>query len=187
MTHSEFSRAKALIILGIGSNLPSPIYGPPAAVCRAAIARLEAAGLHPVGVSRFYETAPMPASDQPWYVNAAVAVSTALEPRAALAACLVIEAEMGRVRGERNAARIVDLDLLAWNERIIDEPGLIVPHPRLTERAFALLPMADLAPDWRHPVSGESISNLIAKLPPNQQIRLLSTRQGLEFDPPDPI
>ena len=127
-----------------------------------------------MAVSRFYETAPVPASDQPWFVNVAVAVTTNLTPREALIACLAVEAALGRIRSVRNAARVIDIDILAWNDLVIESPDLTVPHPRLAERAFALLPLADIAPDWRHPVSGERVSELIAKLPGGQSIRPLA-------------
>jgi 2-amino-4-hydroxy-6-hydroxymethyldihydropteridine diphosphokinase len=160
-------------LIGLGSNLSSPAFGPPAAVVRAALARLDSAGLHVASTSRLYETAPIPASDQPWYVNAVAAVETGLTAREALAACMAIEAEFGRVRGVPNAARVLDLDVLAWDDQVIAEPDLLVPHPRLAERAFVLFPLADVAPAWRHPISRETVSKMIAKLPSNQQIRPL--------------
>jgi len=162
-----------LKLIGLGSNLSSPTLGPPAAVVRAALARLESAGLNVASASRLYETAPVPASDQPWYVNAVAAVETGLTAREALAACMAIEAEFGRIRGARNAARILDLDVLAWDDQVIAEPDLLVPHPRLAERAFVLLPLADVAPGWRHPGTGETMAEMLAKLPSDQQIRPL--------------
>ena len=162
-----------MIYLGIGSNLPSQAFGAPISNCRAAIAGLTRAGLAPAAISPFYETAPVPVSDQPWYVNCVVGVAeTALSPQAALATCLAVEAELGRVRSVRNAARTADIDLLDWHGRIIDEaPDLILPHTRMAERAFVLLPLAVIAPDWHHPVTGRGIAELIADLPAGQQIR----------------
>jgi 2-amino-4-hydroxy-6-hydroxymethyldihydropteridine diphosphokinase len=167
-----------MIYLGIGSNLPSEAFGTPEMNCRAAIARLGNAGLSAAAISPFYETAPVPVSDQPWYVNCVIGVAeTRLTPHQAMAACLTIEAELGRVRTVPNAARIADIDLIAWDDLVIDDPpGLIVPHPRMAGRAFVLRPLADLAPDWRHPASGIAIADLIAKLPPDQQIRPLKTK-----------
>jgi 2-amino-4-hydroxy-6-hydroxymethyldihydropteridine diphosphokinase len=165
-----------MIYLGIGSNLPSEAFGAPVMNCRAAIERLAAAGLAASVQSPYYETAPVPLSDQPWYVNCVVGIAkTRLSPRDALAACLGIEAELGRVRTVRNAARIADIDLVAWHDRVIDEPpDLIVPHPRMAGRAFVLRPLADIAPDWRHPVTGTAIADLIAGLPADQPIRPLN-------------
>lgn len=106
-------------------------------------------------------------------MNAVAQVRTGLSPDATLAALLRVEDRFGRIRGERNAPRWVDLDLLDYNSIIKsnEESGLaILPHPRLPVRAFVLLPLADLAPEWRHPVSGATIAALLAALPPGQQV-----------------
>ncbi len=163
-----------MIYLGIGSNLASEAFGAPIANCRAAIAKLAAAGLAVHAISQFYETAPVPVSDQPWYVNCVVAIKTGLSPRETLGACLGVEAALGRVRTIRNAARIVDIDLLAWHDLVVNETDLVIPHPRMHERAFVLLPLADIAPDWRHPALCVGIRDLIAQLPPDQMIRPLN-------------
>ena len=160
-----------MIYLGIGSNLPSTAYGSPAANCRVAIARLQETGFIVLAQSRFYETAPVPRSDQPWFVNCVVGVATDLTPPAALGACLAVEESMGRVRSVRNAARIVDIDVLIWHDLALDAPDLVLPHPRLHRRAFVLLPLSDIAPGWRHPTLGAGIGDLISKLPADQEIR----------------
>jgi len=109
-------------------------------------------------------------SDQPWFVNGVVAVETFLPPAELLALLHDVEAEFGRTRNIRNEARILDLDLLAYDDCVMNEPdGPILPHPRLHERAFVLLPLADVDPDWRHPVTGAAIADLIAALPADQQ------------------
>ena len=166
-----------MIYLGIGSNLPSDAFGAPVMNCRAAIERLGQAGLAASVQSPYYETAPVPVSDQPWYVNCVIGIAeTTLSPREAMAACLAVEAGLGRVRTVPNAARIADIDLIAWHACVIDEPpDLVVPHPRMAGRAFVLRPLADIAPDWRHPATGAAIADLIAQLPPDQQIRPLKT------------
>jgi 2-amino-4-hydroxy-6-hydroxymethyldihydropteridine diphosphokinase len=159
-----------LIFVGLGSNLSSERYGNPQVICERAIDSLEALNIHVVQRSRWFRTAPVPVSDQPWFVNGVVAVTTDLDPAALLAALHDIEAEFGRIRRLRNEARVLDLDLLAYDDRVMAGPeGPILPHPRLQERAFVLLPLADLAPDWRHPRSGRSIESLIADLPPDQK------------------
>lgn len=165
-----------MIYLGIGSNLPSEAFGPPVLNCRAAIERLAEVGLAATIQSPYYETAPVPVSDQLWYVNCVIGLTdTRLSPREVLHACLDVEAGLGRVRTVPNAARIADIDLIAWHNSVIDEPPeLIVPHPRMAGRAFVLRPLADIAPDWRHSVSGVAIADLIAQLPPDQQIRPLN-------------
>jgi len=162
-----------MIYLGIGSNLSSEAFGPPVMNCRAAIARLAEVGLMASVQSPYYETAPVPVSDQPWYVNCVIGiVGSRLTPREALNACLGVEQGLGRVRTVPNAARTADIDLIAWHDQVINEPPeLIVPHPRMAQRAFVLRPLYDIAPDWRHPVSGAAIADLIAKLPRDQQIR----------------
>jgi 2-amino-4-hydroxy-6-hydroxymethyldihydropteridine diphosphokinase len=111
-----------------------------------------------------------------------VRVATALSPQEVLASLHAIEAELGRQRVERNEARSIDLDIIAFGNMILNGPTPpIVPHPRMVDRAFVLLPLADLAPDWRHPATGERISALIARLPRDQVTRpLQETPSGHE-------
>lgn len=116
-----------------------------------------------VGRSRLYRTRPWGVADQPDFINAVACVATTLAPRELLAALLAIEARAGRVRGVPNGPRTLDLDLLAYGERVIDEPGLAVPHPRLHERAFVLLPLADLAPGLEVPGRGR-VAELLARV-----------------------
>jgi 2-amino-4-hydroxy-6-hydroxymethyldihydropteridine diphosphokinase len=160
------------ILIALGANLPSPRFGPPRATLEAALAAIEAAGVRVLKRSSWWESEPVPASDQPWYVNGVALVATRLEPVPLLALLHRIEAEFGRTRGARNEARLLDLDLLAYGDRRLagPEPPQL-PHPRLADRAFVLLPLAEVAPDWRHPVSGEPVRQLIARLAPGQKIR----------------
>jgi 2-amino-4-hydroxy-6-hydroxymethyldihydropteridine diphosphokinase len=154
-----------MILIALGSNLSHPQHGAPEAVLNAAIEALEANGVRSLARSAFYRTAPVPAADQPDFVNAVVAVESPTEPAALLALLHRIEASFGRIRSARNEARVLDLDLLAWNDRVSTADPLL-PHPRLHERAFVLLPLRDVAPAWRHPISGKSVSEMIADLPP---------------------
>jgi 2-amino-4-hydroxy-6-hydroxymethyldihydropteridine diphosphokinase len=154
------------ILIGLGANLPSR-FGPPEETLKAALRRLQEAGVRLRRLSRFWRSRPVPISDQPWFVNGVAAVETDLPPEALLALLHRIEAEFGRLRGEINAARSLDLDLLAYG-RLIRETSPILPHPRLAERAFVLLPLAEVAPGWRHPLSGRAIAALIAELPADQ-------------------
>jgi 2-amino-4-hydroxy-6-hydroxymethyldihydropteridine diphosphokinase len=132
-----------LAYIGIGSNLDDPERQVRAAID--ALGRLPRSTF--AGASRLFRTAPWGKADQPAFVNAAAAVSTALPPRELLDALLAIERAHGRVRdGERWGPRVIDLDILVYGDARIDEPGLHVPHPHLGERAFVLLPLADLAP-----------------------------------------
>ncbi|QEX16724.1 7,8-dihydro-6-hydroxymethylpterin-pyrophosphokinase [Hypericibacter terrae] len=160
------------ILIALGANLPSPRFGAPRATLEAALAAIAAKGVRILRRSSWWESEPVPASDQPWYVNGVAAVATALEPVALLRLLHGVEAEFGRIRGARNEARLLDLDLLAYGDRRREgpEPPLL-PHPRLADRAFVLLPLAEVAPDWRHPVSQETVRQLIARLPAGQKIR----------------
>lgn len=159
------------ILIGIGANLAPDGFNSPRAGCEAAIASLAAHGISVAAVSPWYETAPVPVSDQPWFNNAVIRAQTALSAVGALAALHRVESGFGRVRTVRNAARVLDLDLLDYGAQLVEEEGLTIPHPRLHERAFVLLPLRDVAPDYRHPESRLAIDDLIAALPPGQQIR----------------
>jgi 2-amino-4-hydroxy-6-hydroxymethyldihydropteridine diphosphokinase len=159
------------ILIAVGANLPSPEFGPPHGTCEAALQELSHRGLRIVRRSRWFETAPIPASDQPWYVNGVAAVATDRSPEALLALLHDVERRFGRERRELNAARILDLDIVAYGDLVRTDPPPVLPHPRMHERAFVLLPLADVAPDWRHPADGRSLSELIQALPPGQLIR----------------
>ncbi len=138
-----------------------------------AVARLRtSAGVRVEAVSPIYETDPVGGPAQGPYLNAVVEVRTTLGPRALLERLLAIEALVGRERGAvRDAARRLDLDLLLYGSRVIDEPGLVVPHPRLPQRAFALVPLRDLAPGLVHPVLGETIETLTARVGASAGVR----------------
>ena len=160
------------VFIGVGANLTPDGYDSPRAGCSAALDRLANYGIDLVAKSRWYESAPVPMSDQPWYLNA-VAMATTSHTAAETLACLnQIEAAFGRVRAVRNAARVLDLDLIDFGGLVSDAPDLVLPHPRMHERAFVLWPLQELAPDWRHPISGTSIEELVVALPGDQQIRL---------------
>jgi 2-amino-4-hydroxy-6-hydroxymethyldihydropteridine diphosphokinase len=163
------------IYIGLGANLPHPTYGPPADTLRAALADLASRGVEVRGLSPWYRTAPVPVSDQPWYVNAVAEIVTNLPPDALLATLHAVEEVFGRVRSVPNAARRIDLDLLDFRGEIAPGgPGkATLPHPRIADRAFVLRPLADLAPGWRHPVSGTAVEALVAALPAGQIIERL--------------
>jgi 2-amino-4-hydroxy-6-hydroxymethyldihydropteridine diphosphokinase len=161
-----------VILIGIGSNLAARGFASPLQTAKAAIEQLSAAGIDIVRRSQWYLSAPVPASDQPWFVNAVVAVEAELEPPLLLQRLLAVEARFGRTRGERDAARTLDLDLLDFDGRRYDTAELILPHPRLQERRFVLAPLAEIAPRWRHPLIGLAAKELLARLPAGQPIRV---------------
>jgi len=149
----------ATAFVGIGSNL-----GDREAHVRSALELLAAEKeIEVVAVSELRETEPVGPVEQGPFVNGAVRLATELPPRQLLERLLAIEQRLGRVRKERFGPRTIDLDLLVYGDAVVDEPGLMVPHPRLHERRFALEPLADLAPDLVVPGSGP-ISALLAKL-----------------------
>jgi len=158
----EESAEDGLILIGLGANLPSR-FGTPRQTLEAALDAIAKKGALVTRRSRWWKSAPVPVSDQPWFVNGVAALETALRPEALLALLHAVEAEFGRVRSVANAARPLDLDLLAYG-RVQSEGDLILPHPRMTDRSFVLLPLGDIAPFWRHP-SGMPLPQLIAALP----------------------
>lgn len=156
---SDASRVTAYI--GVGSNL-----GDREATIRAAIARLGAhPGIRIMQCSALIETEPM-GPPQPNYLNGALAVETILDPPSLLSELLRVERELGRVRdlAVRMGPRTLDLDLLLYGDLVIDEPGLAVPHPRMPERAFVLIPLAEIAPNAVNPRCGRTVASLVRDL-----------------------
>lgn len=171
-----------MIFIGLGGNLTCPTFGPPRATCGAALQIMEQRGIKIAARSRWYESAPVPISDQPWYVNGVVAVETAFDARELVLEVLEIENELGRRRTIANAPRTIDLDVIAHGDSVIEGDArhrVTIPHPRMHGRAFVLLPLAEIAPDWRHPISGTAIKDLIAALPVDQDCRPMADGDGL--------
>ena len=163
----------APILIALGANLPTERYGPPRAALEAALAELSRRGVTVVRRSRWYESAPVPLSDQPWFVNGVAEVETTLTPEALLVVLHEVEAAFGRARREKNAPRTLDLDLIAYGEVVRgEEKPPVLPHPRMAARAFVLLPLAEICPDWRHPLLGRTAAELAASLPKGQAIRV---------------
>jgi 2-amino-4-hydroxy-6-hydroxymethyldihydropteridine diphosphokinase len=150
--------------IALGSNLSSSA-GTPAQTLDAALVRLGELGTV-LARSRYYETAPVGYADQPSFLNAAAALSTSLEPEVLLDRLLAIERDFGRDRthGIPNGPRTLDLDLLLCGNRILNTPDLQLPHPRMTERAFVLVPLRDIAPGLIHPQTGRSVAQLVNDL-----------------------
>ena len=170
-----------MILIAIGGNLATVDGTPPLELCRRAGAALDAMpGMRLRGLSAWYSTAPIPASNQPRYVNAVahlVVEPGVAEPDPAqlLAAIQAIELRGGRARDAANAARTLDLDIIAMGQggqAVRERPDPILPHPRAHERGFVLLPLRDVAPGWVHPVLRLGVAAMIAALPP-QDVRLL--------------
>lgn len=158
-----------MIFIAIGSNLPHPEFGAPLDVCNAAIDAIGAGGCTVLARSRWFRSAPVPISDQPEFVNGVISVRTLLKPLELLQKLHEIEARFDRQRSVSNAARTLDLDLLAFNDVVNDGPdNPLLPHPRMAGRAFVLLPLRDIAPGWRHPVLGMSVEALIGGLADDQ-------------------
>ena len=181
---SERDGPTPMIILGIGANLPHPKIGPPRASCGAALNILEKSDIYIDQRSPWYESKPVPISDQPWYVNGVVTVTTSLPPSALMQRLLAIEVDLGRERSVPNAPRTLDLDILAYGDRIIDEAEvsdlqLKIPHPRMHIRSFVIYPLCDISPTWVHPVLQRDAAALRDDLPPDQNIRKMADADGL--------
>ena len=160
-------RDRVIAYVALGSNL-----GDRAAHLEAAVRGLgDTPGVVVRGRSSVYETDAVGPGEQPAYLNAVVCIETELPARALLERLLAIEATAGRVRRERWGARTLDCDLLLYGDAQLAEEGLIVPHPRMRERPFVLEPLAELAPDLRHPECGEPVSVLAARVRDERAVR----------------
>jgi 2-amino-4-hydroxy-6-hydroxymethyldihydropteridine diphosphokinase len=166
---------RLMILVAIGANLPGPDGAPPLDTARAAAAALDRLpGLRLRGLSRWYETEPVPPSGQPPFVNALAHLQGEAEPELLLEWLHTIEAAAGRRRGASNAARTLDLDLIAIDALVRHGPAPVLPHPRAHQRGFVLAPLCDVAPGWVHPLLGRSAAELLAGLQPLDGVRLLA-------------
>lgn len=163
------------IYIGIGANLDHPIHGGPLDTCKAALLALQDRGVDVLATSCWFRSAPVPASDQSWFVNGVARLETNLDAEGLLAVLHDVEADFGRVRGAPNAARTLDLDLLDYrgDVRASGGAGPVLPHPRMMERAFVLLPLYDIAPDWEHPVTGMRAVDRLAVVAVGAEIEVI--------------
>jgi 2-amino-4-hydroxy-6-hydroxymethyldihydropteridine diphosphokinase len=154
-----------LAYLSLGSNVGDREHN-----LRDAIARLGTKG-RIVSVSSLYETEPVEFTDQAWFLNSAVALESTETPEQLMAAVLEIEQQMGRQRLQRKGPRTIDIDILLCGDKIVDLPALTLPHPAMQQRRFVLEPLAEIAPDARHPVLKKTIRELLDALPAGQTVR----------------
>jgi 2-amino-4-hydroxy-6-hydroxymethyldihydropteridine diphosphokinase len=164
------------ILIGLGANLGSRRCGAPQQTLAAALAVLGTSGVLVVARSRWYRSAPLPRSGQPFFVNAVASVKTARGPRGLLALMQAVERRFGRRRGVRNAPRTLDLDLLDYQGECVCSPRLTLPHPGSHERRFVLEPIAEIAPSWRHPIFRLTARELLARHGDEQCIKRLGHR-----------
>ncbi|MBS1851248.1 MAG: 2-amino-4-hydroxy-6-hydroxymethyldihydropteridine diphosphokinase [Acidobacteria bacterium] len=157
-----------IVYLSLGSNLGDRI-----AQLETAIQQLGSCG-QIVAVSSFFETEPVEFTAQPWFVNCVVKLDTEKMPRQLLACILEIESRMGRRRGQDKGPRTIDLDILLFGNSVVETKGLIIPHPALHQRRFVLEPLAEIAPQVRHPVFKRTARELRDALPPGQAVRRLT-------------
>jgi 2-amino-4-hydroxy-6-hydroxymethyldihydropteridine diphosphokinase len=160
--HSAIS---SVAYLSLGSNV-----GEREEQLREAISRLGAAG-RVVAASSFYETEPVEFTQQPWFLNCAIALETNQTPEQLMALILRIEEEMGRRRVQKKGPRTIDIDILLFGGNIIDSPDLTIPHPAMHQRRFVLEPLAEIAPDVQHPVFKKTVRELLDALPVGQAVR----------------
>jgi 2-amino-4-hydroxy-6-hydroxymethyldihydropteridine diphosphokinase len=163
-----------IAFIGIGSNLKDP-----AERCREAVRNLEMApGIRFLRSSPLYRTEPVGPQEQPWFVNAAAEIRTALAPRPLLEALQEIERKMGRHGGTKWGPRVIDLDLLLYGQKVVREEGLVIPHPELHRRRFVLAPLCELAPYAIHPAFGVSLRGLMDRLTDPGRVERLEDNEG---------
>jgi 2-amino-4-hydroxy-6-hydroxymethyldihydropteridine diphosphokinase len=154
------------VYIGIGSNLESPAKN-----CLDAIERLSTRPeLTLIARSSLYQSEPFGITDQDWFVNSVVQITTSFSPEELLRVCLSIEKEMGRTRTKKWGPRIIDLDILFYDDLILKQEGLEIPHPGIAERSFVLAPMNEISPDFVHPKLKKKIETLLEEIPNPQQV-----------------
>ncbi len=152
-----------MILIAFGSNLVSESFGNPTQTCVKAIEMLRTKfEIHKI--SKFYKSEPIPKSSQPWFINGVVSIKTDLAPIELLKYLMLIEKSFKRIRNIKNDPRVIDLDLISYNDIIMDSESLILPHPRMHQRKFVLKPICDINDEWIHPVLKKKAKKLLKTL-----------------------
>ena len=160
------------LFIGLGANLTPEGYNNPREGCEAALVALSEEGIYLEEVSNWYEAAPVPVSDQPWYLNAVALATTEIDAAMTLAALHRDRGAFWPRSGGKKCRSCIGYGFAGFCRETASRSGLTLPHPRMHQRAFVLLPLREICPDWFHPVSGVIVDDLIAQLPSCQQIRL---------------
>ena len=165
-----------MIYIGIGSNLNGKNNETPLQNCKKAVVELKKE-VNICKISSWYKSEPTPVSNQPWYINGVVEISTSKSPIDLLEFILNTEEFFGRVRKKKNEARILDLDIIDYKKKILYiKNKLIIPHPRMHERSFVLQPLSELNPKWIHPIKKKGLKELISNLNDKQKIFKISKK-----------
>ena len=162
MTHTAY--------IGIGSNLGNPDKN-----CVEAIEKLSTNNdIKIVSKSSYYQTTPIGHIEQGWFVNSVIKINTNLNPKSLLLALLNIESEMGRVRKEKWGPRLIDLDLLFYDNLILNQEGIILPHPEIQKRKFVLVPLNEIAENLTHPIQKKTVKTLLQELSDDTEVKKLT-------------
>ena len=165
-----------MIYIGIGSNLNGKNNETPLQNCKKAVVELKKE-VNICKISSWYKSEPIPVSNQPWFINGVIEISTDKSSLDLLEFILSIEKVFGRVREKKNEARILDLDIIDYKKKILYKKNkLIIPHPRMHERSFVLQPLSELNPKWMHPIKKKGIKELIRNLNDKQKISKISKK-----------
>ncbi len=165
-----------MILVAIGSNLNSESFGSPLENCNKAV-ELLSMRFEIKDISNFYETEPIPKSDQPMYVNGVISLKTKYLPNEILEILMSIEKFFKRVRKLKNESRVIDLDLLCYNDFVLNTRDLIIPHPRMHLRRFVIQPICDINKNWSHPILKINAKNILKTLE-NQKISSITSSNG---------